>query len=376
MTQALELAARARGRTSPNPMVGCVVVAGGAVVGQGHHVAAGAPHAEVVALAQAGSRARGATMYVTLEPCAHLGRTPPCTEAIVQAGVARVVLAVADPNPKAAGGAAYLRSKGVQVEIGLLEPSARALNCGFFSLMERGRPHVTYKYAMSWDGKVATHTGAARWVSGEQARVWAHRMRDQVDVVMVGAGTVAMDDPTLTTRLPESELVHLPEGRAKDAIRLVVSSKGRLDAKHRLFHVDSEAPTWVAVGAGCPEERQQALRQLGAQLLILPEQEGRVDLSALLAELGRRQLLQVLLEGGPTLAASMLRSGLIDRVSAVLAPKLIGGQGAPTPLGGVGVDRMEQAWLLGPWRCQEFGADLLLEADVQPKGGKPACSPV
>lgn len=375
MARALQLAERAAGRTSPNPLVGAVVVRDGEVVGEGYHAVAGGPHAEVVALRQAGERARGATLYVSLEPCCHFGRTPPCTRAVLAAGVSRVVAAMTDPNPRVSGrGLDELRAAGLRVEVGCLERQARRLNEAFCHFLATGRPFLAYKVALSLDGKVATAAGQSRWITGSEARRYAHRLRDRHDAVMVGVGTVLADDPLLTTRL---------EG-GRDALRVVVDGRGRLPLSARLLRLRPEAPepefrssapTLVATTAAMPEELQRALRERpGVEVLVLPGEDGRVDPEALLRVLGQRGVLSVLLEGGPTLAASFLAAGLVDKVYFFLAPLLIGGEGAPGALGGKGVAELAAAPRLREVEVERVGEDVLVVGYL---GGevRQACSP-
>ncbi|MDR7481507.1 MAG: bifunctional diaminohydroxyphosphoribosylaminopyrimidine deaminase/5-amino-6-(5-phosphoribosylamino)uracil reductase RibD [Armatimonadota bacterium] len=320
MEEALALAARAAGRTSPNPMVGAVVVAGGEVVGRGFHARAGEPHAEILALREAGARARGATVYVTLEPCAHQGRTGPCAEALIAAGVRRVVAAMADPDRQVRGrGFERLRAAGVEVEVGLLENRARRLNEAFVKHRATGLPFVTLKWAMSLDGRIAGAGGRPVAITGEAARRFAHGLRDTHDVVLVGVGTVLADDPLLTCRLPGG----------RNPMRVVVDSRLRTPPTARVVATAAETPTLVATTAAAPAERVAALRRAGVEVLVQAHEEPRVRLSSLLEELGRRGALAVLVEGGAEVHAAFLAAGLADKVIALVAPVLIGGAGAP-----------------------------------------------
>lgn len=361
MDEALDLAARARGRTSPNPLVGAVVVKDGRVVGRGYHHRAGTPHAEVHALREAGDAARGATLYVTLEPCAHHGRTPPCVDAVEAAGVARVVAAMADPNPLVSGrGFAHLRRAGVLVEVGVREEQARRLNESFAKFIRTGFPFVVLKSALSLDGKIAAAGGDSRWVTGEEARRHAHQLRNSLDAVMVGVGTVLADDPQLTCRLPGG----------RDPIRVVVDSLARTPPAARVNAVrrQSPAPTIVAMTPAAPEEQRRALEAAGAEVLVIDGPGPRVDLRLLLAELGRRGITSVLLEGGATLAGSAHQAGLVDKYVFYYAPKLVGGVGAPGPLGGDGVQRMAEARPLRITAVERLGEDLLVEAYPESHG--------
>lgn len=301
MRRAIALAARGLGTTSPNPVVGCVLLdPHGEIVGEGFHAYAGGPHAEIVALAQAGDRARGGTAVVTLEPCDHTGRTGPCTSALIQAGVARVVIGVPDPNPVAAGGADTLRAAGVEVEIGVRAAEVEAGNLAWLTAVRRGRPYVIWKYAATLDGRIAAADGTSMWITSEAARIDVHALRGTVDAVIAGVGTVLADDPRLTVR-------NLRDGTLaiRQPLRVVVDSAGRTPADARVR--DAAAPTWVATAA-----------EVGAG------PDGRVDLRRLLDQLYQRGVRAALLEGGPTLAGAFLAAGLVDKVVGYLAPKLLG----------------------------------------------------
>jgi len=355
MQQALKLAAKGEGWVSPNPMVGAVVVNNGRVVGKGYHRRAGLPHAEVEALAAAGEAARGADLYVTLEPCNHQGRTPPCTRAILAAGIRRVVIATSDPNPQVTGGGAeFLRSQGVQVELGLLEAEARRLNEAWCHWMATGRPWVLAKAACSLDGKIATAGGESQWITGEAARAFGHRLRHRVDAMVVGIGTVLADDPQLTTRLPGRN------PRAKDPIRVVLDSRLRLPLSARLLHLEAPAPTWVACTAPAPPEKRRALEDQGAQVLELPEDSGRVSLPALLDLLGARQVQSLLVEGGAQVLGAFFDQKLVQQFYFFYAPKILGGQTAPGMLGGQGVIRLEEAHIAQHLSIRRLGIDLLV----------------
>jgi diaminohydroxyphosphoribosylaminopyrimidine deaminase/5-amino-6-(5-phosphoribosylamino)uracil reductase len=301
MRRAIALAARGLGTTSPNPVVGCVLLdAAGEVVGEGFHAYAGGPHAEIIALAQAGERARGGTAVVTLEPCNHTGRTGPCAEALIRAGVARVVIGVPDPNPVAAGGARALREAGVEVEIGVRAAEAEAVNIAWLTAVRRGWPYVVWKYAATLDGRSAAADGSSMWITSEAARMDVHALRGTVDAVMVGVGTVLADDPRLTVR-------NLRDGTLaiRQPLRVVVDSSGRTPADARVR--DGAARTWIVTAA-----------EVGSG------PDGRVDLRALLSTLYERGVRSVLLEGGPTLAGAFLAAGLVDKVVGYVAPKLLG----------------------------------------------------
>ncbi len=355
MRQALDLAAKAIGRTSPNPMVGAVVVQNGNVVGTGYHAAAGQPHAESIALGQAGDAARGATLYVTLEPCDHHGQTPPCTEAVLQSGISRVVVAMQDPDPRVRGqGIQRLRERGLSVEVGHLEKEARQLNAAYVKHRQTGLPLVTLKWAMSLDGRTATRNGSSRWITSEAARHEAHRLRDASDAVVVGIGTALRDDPELTCRLPEG----------RDPIRVVLDSSLRLPSSAQMLRA-GRSPVIVASIASADPVRKASLIEAGAELLLCEPAEGRVSLRDLLGHLGRRGILSVLVEGGATVHAGFLEAGLADRVSAFVAPILIGGAGPLGIVGGEGVKEMTQALRLREVRTRTVGPDIWIEGEIE-----------
>jgi diaminohydroxyphosphoribosylaminopyrimidine deaminase / 5-amino-6-(5-phosphoribosylamino)uracil reductase len=356
MRRALELAERGRGLTSPNPMVGAVVVRDGEIVGEGFHTRAGAPHAEVEALKTAGARSRGATLYVTLEPCNHQGRTPPCAPAVLASGVARVVAAIADPNPfVAGGGAAALRNSGVPVETGLLAEDAAAQNRVFMTAMRERRPHVTLKAGMTADGKIADVHGTARWITGEAARAEAHRQRSESDAIVVGVTTVLRDDPALTVRLPTPW--------PREPYRVVLDTRARTPASAQVIAGATPSRAIVAVGEGAPADRVAALEAAGATVLRCPTRDGRVALDAVLSALFAREVRAVLLEGGGEVHAAFLEAGVVDRVTLFVAPLLLGGREAPSVVGGAGRE-LKSAVRIGPMTARLVGSDLLIEADI------------
>lgn len=356
MRRALELAGRARGLTSPNPMVGAVVVRDGEVVGEGFHEAAGRPHAEIEALRVAGERARGATLYVTLEPCAHWGRTPPCAPAVVDAGIRRVVVALEDPHPLVAGrGLEILRQAGLEVTVGMLADEAATQNRVFLTAVREGRPHVTLKAAMTLDGKIADLYGESRWITGEEARLEGHRLRAEADAIVVGLTTVLRDDPQLTVRLPTPW--------PREPYRVVLDAEARTPTNARLIAAGTPARALIAVGAGAPAERVTRLTEAGATVLLLPTRGGRVEPAALLAALYAREVRAVLLEGGGEVHGTFVDAGLVDRVAIFVAPRLLGGREATPVVAGVGRALKEALPLIG-WSVRPLGADLLIEADV------------
>ncbi|MTV47642.1 bifunctional diaminohydroxyphosphoribosylaminopyrimidine deaminase/5-amino-6-(5-phosphoribosylamino)uracil reductase RibD [Heliobacillus mobilis] len=360
MARALELASLARGRTSPNPVVGCVIVKDGQVVGEGYHEKAGTPHAEVHALRQAGDKAQGATLYVTLEPCSHYGRTPPCVEAVIAAGIGRVVAAVPDPNPKVAGrGFRRLQEAGIPVDVGILAEEAAAINQPFFTWVTRGRPWVLLKWAMTLDGKIATATGDSRWISGPDSRRVVHQWRNIYDAVLVGIGTLLADDPELSVRLPESK-----EGTYRNPVRIIVDSQARTPLTAKIL--SSEAPTIIATSERAPSERIEALEKAGAVVLPCPTNaQGKVDLPALLKKLADRGFTSLLVEGGAQIHGSFLAQDLVDQVAVFVAPKVVGGDGAPSPVGGTGVSLMKDARVLQHSTFRPLGDDWLLQGTLQ-----------
>lgn len=359
MALALHLAARGAGYTSPNPMVGAVIVRDGEIVGRGWHRRYGGPHAEVEAIRQAGERARGATLYVTLEPCNHYGKTPPCTEAILAAGIKRVIIANPDPNPRVTGGgAAFLRARGLEVSWGLLAEQGARLNEAFFTAVTTGRPFVIAKAAASLDGKIATWRGESQWLTGPQARRWVHRLRHRVDAILVGLGTVLRDDPQLTTRLPR--------GRGRDPIRIILDSRLQLPLTARVLHLQSQAPTWIVATPAAPPDRRQALEAAGARVIILPARQDRVDLTALLTYLGEQRVQSLLVEGGATVLGAFFDQKLLHKVHLFLAPKLIGGREAPGIFGGEGVAALAAAPQLQEVTCRRLGPDFLFTGYLPP----------
>jgi len=357
MRRALELAERGRGLTSPNPLVGAVVVQNGDIVGEGFHARAGGPHAEVVALEAAGARARGATLYVTLEPCNHVGRTPPCVSAIFTAGVTRVVAAAVDPNPFVpGGGAAALRECGVAVVTGVLEREAVAQNRVFFTAMRERRPHVTLKAGMTADGKIADVHGVARWITGETARAEAHRQRSEVDAIVAGITTVLRDDPALTVRRGEPW--------PREPWRVVLDAEARTPPGARMITGATPSRALITVGERAPAARVEALRAAGAEVVPLPLRDGRVAVDAVLATLFDREVRAVLLEGGGEVHASFLDAGLVDHVTLYVAPLLLGGRAAPGVVGGAGRE-LKSAIRLGAMTVRAVGDNLLIEADVE-----------
>ena len=356
MGRALELAGRGAGLTSPNPVVGAVLVGAGRAVGEGFHARAGGAHAEAEALEQAGTAARGGTLYVTLEPCNHTGRTPPCVQAITTAGVRRVVAATRDPNPRVqGGGAAALSRAGVEVTLGCREGEAIALNRVFITAARRGRPHVTLKWAATLDGATADVRRGSRWITGSEARLEAHRMRSRADAVVVGIGTVLTDDPGLDVRLGGPW--------PREPFRVVVDSRARLPVTARLIGAGKPERALVAVTDAADPERLESLEARGVTVLRCKSQEGQVDVSDLVSRLGALDVGGILVEGGGKLAWAFLEAGLVDRVVAFTAPMLLGGAAAPRAVGGAGLLLPEAVRLEGIG-VRPMGTDWMMEADV------------
>jgi diaminohydroxyphosphoribosylaminopyrimidine deaminase/5-amino-6-(5-phosphoribosylamino)uracil reductase len=357
MRRALELAERGRGAVEPNPLVGAVLLREGRIVGEGWHQRFGQAHAEIHALAQAGEAARGATLYITLEPCCHHGKTPPCTDAILRAGVARVVAALEDPFPQVSGqGAAQLRAAGVTVEFGLCAAAARRQNAPYLTLLAQGRPYVHAKWAMTLDGKIATRTGDSRWISNEASRRRVHEMRTRMDGILVGVGTALADDPLLTAR-PAGERI---------ACRVVLDSQARLPISSQLVKTARAIPTLIVTTAD-EAPRLALLQAAGCEVLRLrADTAGRPDVLMLLQELGRRRWTNLLVEGGGAVLGSFLDARLIDEVHVFMAPRLVGGAAAKGPVAGHGCEKIADALALAECEVE------MIEGDVYVHG-RPAC---
>jgi len=350
MRAALSLAARGLGTTWPNPSVGCVLVRDGTVLARGWTRPGGRPHAEADALSRAGDAARGATAYVTLEPCSHHGKTPPCADALVSAGVARVVVACGDPDPRVNGrGIERLRAAGIEVATGVLERDALDLNAGFFLRVREGRPLVTLKLATTLDGRIATRSGESQWITGPQARAAGHLLRSRNDAIMVGIGTAMADDPELTCRLPGLE--------HRSPVRVVVDSRLRLELTAKLVRTAGQVPTWIACLEG--SDRAQAFRDARVELLeIVPGADGEMPVRAVLKALGAKGITRVLAEGGARLAASLMRECLADRIEWFRAASIIGGDGLPA-LQGFGLERLAEAPAFERTSVRQCGADVV-----------------
>lgn len=356
MRMALRLAEKARGRTSPNPMVGAIVVRDGKVVGRGWHRKAGSPHAEAIALKKAGAAAQGATLYVTLEPCSHVDkRTPPCTPLVIQGGIKRAVVAMIDPNPKVSGGGLKaLRSAGIEAVTGVLEAEAKKLNEAFIKHVTTGAPFVTLKIAQTLDGKIATARGESQWITGEKAREEGHRLRDSNDAILVGINTVLKDDPSLTTRI----------AGGRDPLRVIVDSKLRIPKNANVLTRKSPARTIVATLAGSPKGRITKLQAAGAEVLVVKGDKGRVDLRDLMKKLGKMDVTSLLIEGGAEINASALRSGIVDKVVMFIAPMLMTGKDALSSLGGASPLRLAEAIKIHDVTVHFAGQDMMVEGYI------------
>ena len=360
MECALSLARLASGYSSPNPAVGAVVVKDGQVVGMGYTQPVGGPHAEVVALAQAGDKARGASLYVTLEPCCHFGRTPPCTQAIIAAGVSEVHVALVDPNPVVSGnGLAELNAAGIKTCVGAHEGEARQINEAYLKFMATGIPFVIAKFAMSLDGKIATRTGDSHWISNEQSRCYVHSVRHTVDAIMIGVNTLITDDPKLTARGCAGK----SGATAKQPLRIIVDGSGRVPVNARVFRQPGH--TLVAWTEPVNEEKRRQLEDLGAEIVVVPGSEGLVDLEAVLRTVGERPVSTVLLEGGSELLGYAFDHGLVDRVLAFIAPLVIGGSDGRTAVGGMGADTVARALSLERVEVRGFADNVLVSGYVK-----------
>lgn len=350
MTRALELASRGVGQVSPGPLVGCVIASPqGEIFGEGFYLYDRLKHAEAYALEQAGARAKGATAYVSLEPHAHQGRTPPCTDALIEAGVARVLAPIEDPNPKVLGrGFEHLRSAGIETSIGLLAREAEKLNERYFHFMRTGRPFVHLKLAASLDGKIATRTGQSRWITGTESRARVHELRRQYDAILVGAGTARADDPLLTDRSGKT--------RRRPLLRIVLDERLEIAPESQLIRTAGQTPLLILAGNSVPKQSIEALSSLGVEI-IQDGGDGR-NLPAILDQLGRREIQSVLVEGGATVAGKLFDAGLVDKVSFFLAPMIIGGRDAPTAVGGEGPEVLAGAFELQDLEVAQRGRDL------------------
>ncbi len=360
MRQALEIGHRGEGRTSPNPAVGAIIVAEGEVVGRGYHPKAGDPHAEIFALREAGIRSNGADLYVTLEPCSHFGRTAPCCDAIIAAGIRCVFVGICDPNPLVNGrGVKRLRAAGVEVVTGILETECRYLCAPFIKHVNTGHPLVILKSAITLDGKTSTSTGSSQWITGEQSRAHVHQVRDRVDAILVGIGTVQADNPRLNTRLEKPQ-------SGRDPIRVVLDSHLRIDPTAALVQHKSSALTLIMTTANANTHKRSTLEAhpLVEVVSVAQDEAGHVDLRAALDELGRRNIQSVLIEGGAKVNQALLQHGLVDRIMFYIAPKLLGGADGNGIFAGKGPEQLDSAHKVNIINVRCFGEDILIEGEV------------
>jgi len=351
MKRVLRLAELGRGRTSPNPMVGAILVKDGEVAGEGYHAKAGEAHAEIIALQQAREEARGAVLYLNLEPCTHYGKTPPCAPQVIESGVKRVVIGMEDPNPLVKGkGIEVLRRAGLDVEVGILEKECQRLNEAFCKYILKKEPFVILKVAATMDGKIATRNGDSKWISGEASRRFVHKLRNQVDGVLVGIGTVLKDDPQLTARIRGG----------RDPYRIVLDSRLKIPEEAKVIGT-SPSKTIIAVAEFAPKDKIEKLEKRGVQILILDSQEGKINLKSCLSKLGEIGMMSLLVEGGSQINGSFLDEGLIDKLLLFLSPKLIGDHQALGIFGGRGVSSLEEAVALKEMKTRRVGEDILLE---------------
>jgi diaminohydroxyphosphoribosylaminopyrimidine deaminase/5-amino-6-(5-phosphoribosylamino)uracil reductase len=354
MKRALELAEKGAGYTNPNPLVGAVIVKDGRIIGEGYHEIYGSHHAEVNAFRNAIEEVKGATMYVTLEPCSHYGKTPPCAKAIVEKGIKKVIIGLKDPNPLVSGkGIKILEDNGIEVVTGILEEEGKKLNEIFLKYITTKLPFCIMKTAMTLDGKIAAYTGDSKWITGELSRRYVHELRHRMAGIMVGIGTVLADDPMLTTRLED--------GEGSDPIRIIIDSSARIPLEAKVLNLNSKAGAIIAATEKADKEKLKAIEEKGAEIIITPTKNNAVDLSFLMKTLGEKKIDSILLEGGSKINYAALEEGIVDKVNAFIAPKIIGGDGAKTPVGGKGKAYMKEAINLKDIEVHHFGSDIMIE---------------
>ncbi len=358
MKRALKLAEMGIGFTNPNPLVGAVIVKNGKVIGEGYHEVYGSHHAEINAFKNATEEVKGATMYVTLEPCSHYGKTPPCARAIVENGIKKVVIGLKDPNPLVSGkGIKILQDAGIEVVTGVLEEEGKKLNEVFLKYITTSTPFCVMKTAMTLDGKIAAYTGDSKWVTGEASRKYVHQLRHRLAGIMVGIGTVLVDDPMLTTRL---------EGvNSRDPVRIIVDTSAKISLEAKVLNLSSNAKTIIATTEKANQDKIRELKEKGAEIIVTPLKNNSVDLTYLMKILGEMKIDGVLLEGGSRLNYSALEEGIVDKVNAFIAPKIIGGETSKTPVGGIGKEFMKDAITLKEIRVHHFGQDLMVEGYIE-----------
>lgn len=358
MKRALELSKRGVGSVSPNPLVGAVIVKDNRIIGEGYHEYFGGPHAEINAFKNTKEDVEGATMYVTLEPCSHYGKTPPCADAIVKNKISKVVIGMVDPNPIVAGrGIEILRSSGIEVVVGILEKDIRKINEIFIKYISEKQPFCIMKTAMTLDGKIATSIGDSKWISNEESRKYVHELRHRVTGIMVGIGTVLKDDPELTTRR---------EGKINiNPIRIIIDSTARIPLEAKVLKCDEKTKTIVVTTKSADEGKVEAIRQKGAQVIVTPSKNNRVDLGYLMKSLGDMGIDSILLEGGSTLNYSALEEGIVDKVITFISPKIFGGTSGKTPIGGEGVKYVKDSILLRNIEVSRFNEDIMIEGYIR-----------
>jgi diaminohydroxyphosphoribosylaminopyrimidine deaminase / 5-amino-6-(5-phosphoribosylamino)uracil reductase len=357
MKRAISLAMRGKGWVNPNPLVGAVLVKNDEIIGEGYHAEFGSPHAEINAIKSATKDVKGSTLYVTLEPCSHHGKTPPCANAIVISGIKRVVVGMMDPNPLVNGnGLKILKEAGIEVIAGIEEVAAKKQNERFIKYIVSGKPFCTLKTAMTLDGKIATIENASKWISGEDSRKYVHELRQEYSAIMVGINTILFDDPLLNTRRPGK--------KNKDPLKVIVDSTGRIPLESNVLKVNPQL-TIIAATDKIDKIKKRDLERLGAQVLICPQLNGRVDLVYLMELLGKMEIDSVLLEGGSTIDFSAIMSGIVDKVVSFIAPRIIGGSTAPSPVGGSGLAEMADAIEVSDWNYRKIGTDIMIEGYIR-----------
>lgn len=357
MRMALALAKKGQGYTSPNPMVGAVIVKDGNVIGSGYHQSFGEAHAEVNAIEEAGTKAKGATLYVNLEPCNHTGKTPPCSLKILKSGIQRVVMAMEDPNTIAGGGALFLKENGVEVSVGVCESAAKKLNEAFIKYVSQKQPFVILKCAATLDGRIATRTGDSKWVTGEKARRFVHRLRHAVDAILVGIGTIQADDPSLTTRLESDS--------GLDPVRIVLDTHLSISPDARILQLDSNSDTILVTGNSVTEAKKKTVLKAGVRLIEQPLIDGQIDLKSLMIELGSMGITSLLIEGGSRVIASAIRTGVIDKAHFFYAPKILGGDDGIPICRGPGPEFMQDSIRLKDIRVEQFDDDIMIEGYIE-----------
>jgi diaminohydroxyphosphoribosylaminopyrimidine deaminase/5-amino-6-(5-phosphoribosylamino)uracil reductase len=359
ISRTITLAKKGRGWVNPNPLVGAVIVKNGKVIGEGYHEYFGGPHAEINAIEKATESVKDATLYVTMEPCSHHGKTPPCTEAIITSGIRKVVAGISDPNPLVNGkGLKILAGAGIEVRSGIGSAAITKMNEAFLKYIVTGLPFCVLKTAMTLDGKIATVENASRWISGEDSRKYVHELRQENSAVMVGINTVLYDDPLLNTRR-----IHK---KNRDPLKIIVDTTGRIPLESKVLQMNPQL-TILATSDKIDPAKKRDLERMGAQVLICPLKEGKVDLGYLMFSLGRMGIDSVMLEGGSSIAFSALMEGIVDKVISFIAPKIIGGAAAPSPVGGTGLPQMDEAIVVENWNYKRLGSDILIEGYIRKK---------